>query len=80
MSPKMEESSQRIPCMKNIMSFCLYRSSVSEEDSHVSEQDIVAHLDRNFEKDEIVEGQETYLCIVTEDNLLILLYYFIVSS
>ncbi|GBC04636.1 hypothetical protein RclHR1_00580001 [Rhizophagus clarus] len=55
-----------------------------EEDGRVSEQDIIAHLDRDFGKDEIrdtiVEGQETYLRIVTEDNLLILLYYFIVSS
>ncbi|GES79186.1 hypothetical protein RCL_jg6202.t1 [Rhizophagus clarus] len=55
-----------------------------KEDSRVSEQDIIAHLDRDFGKDEIrdtiVEGQETYLRIVTEDNLLILLYYFIVSS
>ncbi|GES77749.1 hypothetical protein GLOIN_2v1488591 [Rhizophagus clarus] len=38
---------------------------VLEEDGRVSEQDIIAHLDRDFGKDEIrdtiVEGQETYL-------------------
>ncbi|GBB97811.1 hypothetical protein RclHR1_30770001 [Rhizophagus clarus] len=77
-----QEDSYGVFAIERVFAFIIAVSL--EENDCVSEQDIIIYLDQNFEKNKIrnmiIEGQETYLHIITKDNLLILLYYFIVNS